>query len=662
MELPLLRDIFIIFCLSIFVLFLCLRIKLPAIVGFLITGILAGPHGFGLIEAVHDVEIMSEIGVVLLLFTIGLEFSIKDLLKIKKSILLGGSVQVLLTILTVFFISLKVGQTLSQSIFTGFLISLSSTAIVLKLLHERAEIDSPHGRTSLGILIFQDVVIVPMMLLTPLLAGVEGNLSESLFILMIKVVAILLLVMASAKWLVPVILYQITRTRNRELFLLSIIVICLAVAGLTYSMGLSLALGAFLAGLIISESEYSYHAMGNILPFRDVFISFFFVSIGMLLNLDFLSRNIGLILLITLGVLALKTIIAGFTTYILGYPLRTILLVGFSLSQVGEFSFILSKTGLEYGLLAQGNIYQLFLAVSVLTMVSTPFIISLSPRIVDVTMRLPLSRKLKSGLHPAQAINDLIKKDHLIVIGFGINGRNVTRAAKTAGVPYVIIEMNPETVRVEKNKEEPIFYGDATHDAVLEHAGIHNARIVVITIADAAATRKVISLARRLNRNIHIIARTRFLQEMEPLYELGADEVIPEEFETSVEIFTRVLVKYLIPKDEIERFISEVRSGGYHMFRSLSQEASSCSDLKHCLPDIEINTLRIGEKSPIVGRTLAETEMRKKYGVTILAIRRDGKTISNPDVDIEFVAGDILFAIGTPDQLAKISNLFYESE
>ncbi len=661
MELPLLRDIFIIFCLSIFVLFLCLRIKLPAIVGFLITGILAGPHGFGLIEAVHDVEIMSEIGVVLLLFTIGLEFSIKDLLKIKKSILLGGSVQVFLTILTFFLISLKIGQTLSQSIFTGFLISLSSTAIVLKLLHERAEIDSPHGRTSLGVLIFQDIVIVPMMLLTPLLAGVEGNLSESLFILMIKVVAILLLVMASAKWLVPVILYQITRTRNRELFLLSIIVICLAVAGLTYSMGLSLALGAFLAGLIISESEYSYHALGNILPFRDVFISFFFVSIGMLLNLDFLFRNIGMILLITLGVLALKTIIAGFTTYILGYPLRTILLVGFALSQVGEFSFVLSKTGLEYGLF-QGNIYQLFLAVSVLTMVSTPFIISLSPRIADVAMRLPLPEKLKSGLHPVQAPNDLTEKDHLIVIGFGINGRNVTRAAKTAGVPYVIIEMNPETVRVEKNKGEPIFYGDATHDAVLEHAGIHDARIIVIAIADAAATRKVISLARRLNRNIHIIARTRFLQEMEPLYELGADEVIPEEFETSVEIFTRVLVKYLIPKDEIERFISEVRSGGYHMFRSLSQEASSCSDLRHCLPDIEINTLRIGEKSPIVGKTLSETEMRKKYGVTILAIRRDGKTISNPDVDIEFVEGDILFAIGTPDQFAKISNLFYESE
>jgi CPA2 family monovalent cation:H+ antiporter-2 len=341
MVFPLLKDIFIIFGLSIVVLFICLRIKIPAIVGFLITGILAGPHGLGLIQAIHEVEIMSEIGVVLLLFTIGIEFSIKDFLQIKKSVLLGGSVQVFLTIFVFFIIAFKVGQGLSQAVFMGFLMSLSSTAIVLKLLQERAEIESPHGRTSLGILIFQDMAVVPMILLTPLLAGAAGNITESLFILMIKVAGIIALVFISAKWLVPYILYQVTRTRNRELFLLSIVIICLAVAWLTYSLGLSLALGAFLAGLIISESEYSHQALGNILPFRDIFISFFFVAIGMLLNLDFLFQKIGTIALITLGVIILKTLIAGFTTSLLGYPLRTMILVGCALSQVGEFSFVL---------------------------------------------------------------------------------------------------------------------------------------------------------------------------------------------------------------------------------------------------------------------------------------------------------------------------------
>lgn len=662
MVFPLLKDIFIIFGLSIVVLFICLRIKIPAIVGFLITGILAGPHGLGLIEAIHEVEIMSEIGVVLLLFTIGIEFSIKDFLQIKKSVLLGGSVQVFLSIIAFFIVAFKVGQSISQSVFMGFLMSLSSTAIVLKLLQERAEIESPHGKTSLGILIFQDMAVVPMILLTPLLAGVAGSITESLFILIIKVAGIILLVFISARWLVPYILYQVTRTRNRELFMLTIVIICLAVAWLTYSIGLSLALGAFLAGLIISESEYSHQALGNILPFRDIFISFFFVSIGMLLNLDFFFQKIGTIALITLGVIILKTLIAGFTTSLLGYPLRTMILVGCALSQVGEFSFVLSKAGLEFGLLVPGKTYQLFLAVSIMTMIATPFIIQLSSRIADAAILLPLPRKLKSGVHPAMKSRKIVRNDHLIVIGFGLNGRNVARSAKTAGVPYVIIEMNPETVRIEKVKGEPIFYGDATHEAVFDHAGIQSARIVVITIADAAATRKITKLARIMNPKVHIIARTRFLQEMGPLYELGADEVIPEEFETSVEIFTRVMAKYLIPKDEIERFIREVRADGYHMLRSLSQDATACSDLRHCLPDVEITAFRIGKKSSIVGKTLAQIDMRKKYSVNVLAVRRNGDTLSNPDVDMELLPDDVLFILGRPEQFVRVANLFRDEE
>ncbi|MBN2686658.1 MAG: cation:proton antiporter [Deltaproteobacteria bacterium] len=659
MELALLKNIFIIFGLSIVVLFVCLRIKIPTIVGFLITGIVAGPHGLGFISAVAEVETMSEIGIVLLLFTIGIEFSLKDLLRIKKLVFLGGSVQIALTVLSFFFIARQVGQTVPQSVLMGCLMALSSTAIVLKLLQERAEIESPHGRTSLGILIFQDIAIVPMILITPVLAGAGGNLAGSLMLLIVKVAGILILVYASSKWLVPQILYHIARTRNREIFLLSIIILCLAVAWLTHSLGLSLALGAFLAGLIISESEYSHQALGNILPFRDLFISFFFVSIGMLLNLDFVLRNMGIIILITAGVVVLKAIIAGATASLLGYPLRTMILVGCALSQVGEFSFVLSKAGLHYGLLTPGKTYQLFLAVSVLTMMVTPFVILAAPHLVAAAVRLPLPQKLKSGVHPAFTVTDLTRTDHLIIIGFGLNGRNVARAAKTAGVPYIIIEMNPETVRHEKALGEPIFYGDATHEAVFHHAAIHNARIIVITIADAAATRNITSLARAMNPKIHIIARTRFLQEVEPLYELGADEVIPEEFETSVEIFTRVMAKYLIPRDEIERFVRDVRSDGYHMFRSISADAVSCSNLRHCLPDIEIASFRIDETSPLAGKTLGETEMRKKYGVTVLAVRRNGTTISNPDITIQFAPNDILFLLGRPEQFATITKLFY---
>jgi CPA2 family monovalent cation:H+ antiporter-2 len=656
MEIPLLNDIVIIFGLAIAVLFICHRLRVPTVVGFLLTGMFVGPYGFGLVKAVHEVEIFAEIGIVLLLFTIGIEFSFERLLQIRKSVLMGGSMQVFLTLLVTFLIARQLDQPIGESIFIGFLISLSSTAIVLKLLQERAEVDSPHGRTTLGILIFQDIIIVPMILVTPLLAGATGNLGESVFVLIAKGIGIIGLVFAGAKWIIPQVLHQIARTRSQELFILSIVVICLAVAWITSSAGLSLALGAFLAGLIISESEYSHQALGNILPFRDVFTSFFFVSIGMLLDIGFLFRQPETILLITLGILVLKSIIASFVTILLGFPLRTSILVGLALSQVGEFSFILSRTGIEHGLLA-GNIYQMFLAFSVLSMAATPFIITLAPRAADIILRLPLPKKLISGFYPVSEIKVKGKKDHLIIIGFGVNGRNVARAARLSGIPYAVIEMNPETVMSEQAQGEPIYYGDSTQEVVLQHANIKDARIIVVAINDPTATRRITQIIRRLNPKVHLLVRTRYLQEMKPLYELGANEVIPEEFETSVEIFTRVLAKYLIPRDEIEVLVAEIRSDGYEMFRSLSRESSSFSDLNLQLPDIEISTLRVVESSPFVGKSLAEIELRKKYGVTVLAIRRNSQILSNPNVNMPFCANDVLFVLGPPDRVVEVAGL-----
>ena len=661
MEIPLLNDIVIIFGLSIGILFICHRLRVPTIVGFLLAGILAGPYGFGLVRAVHEVEILAEIGVALLLFTIGIEFSLQRLLQIKKSVLMGGSIQVLLTFFVAFVIARQLGQPVGNSIFIGFLISLSSTAIVLKLLQEKAEVDSPHGRTALGILIFQDIIIVPMILVTPLLAGATGNAGESVLVLIAKGIGIIGLVIVSSKWIVPRVLYQIARTRSQELFILSIVVICLAVAWITSSAGLSLALGAFLAGLIISESEYSHQALGNILPFRDVFTSFFFVSIGMLLDVGFLFRQPGSIVLIILSVLIFKSIIACFATVLLGFPFRTSILVGLALSQVGEFSFILSKTGVEHGLLT-GNIYQMFLAVTIISMAATPFIIALAPRLADTILLLPLPKRLITGFYPIPEINIKSKKDHLIIIGFGMNGRNVARAARLSGIPYAIIEMNPETVRSEQAKSEPIFYGDSTQETVLQNANIKNARIVVVAINDPTATRRITELIRRISPKVHLIVRIRYLQEMKPLYELGADEVIPEEFETSMEIFTRVLAKYLIPRDEIEKLVAEIRADGYEMFRSLSKASSSFSDLKFQLPDVEVSALRVAERSPLVGKSLAEIEMRKKYGVTVLAIRRDSQILSNPDVNIPFCANDVLFVLGPPDKVAKAAVLTHSPE
>jgi monovalent cation:H+ antiporter-2, CPA2 family len=658
MQTSILSTMVIIFGLSIIVLLLCYKLRIPTIVGFLITGVLAGPSGLGLVGATGEVETLAQIGVVLLLFSIGIEFSLNSLMQIRRIALVGGTLQVAITIAVVALMSWHFGMTVPQSIFMGFLLSLSSTAIVLKRLQEKAEVESPHGRTTIAILIFQDIIVVPMMLVLPLLSGNAGNVGSSVVILFIKILGIIVCMAVMIKWLVPMIMFHVAKTKSRELFLLAIIVICFSVALLTSSAGLSLALGAFLAGLVLSESEYGYQALGSILPFRDVFTSLFFISIGMLFDASYFFRHPLLVVSLTAAVLVLKVIIAAAVPAALGFPLRTMVLTGLSLGQVGEFSFILSTAGISLGLLDKGT-YQLFLGVSILTMAATPFIMACGPWILDRLLSLPLPERMTAGLQATGTLFALEPKqklnDHLIIIGFGVNGRNVARAARATGIPYVITEMNPETVRREKAQGEPIMYGDAAQEAVLLHVDIRNARVVVVGIPDPVATRRVIEVARSLNPSVHIIARTRFFQEVSQLYELGANEVVPEEFETSVEIFTRVLVKYLVSPDVIEMFVAEVRSDSYQMFRAISRGKANFSDLKFALPDVEVNMAWVGEGSSFVKKSLAEIRLRSEFGINLLAVRRGSDIISNPDSNVVLAAGDILVILGKPPDIVKFT-------
>ncbi len=662
MEIPLIFDLLIVYVLAIGVIFFCHRLGIPPIVGFILTGVLAGPQVLGLIKAVHEVEILAEIGVILLLFAIGIEFSFANLLRLRRTMLIGGSLQVALTILLFSLLTGALGLGMRESVFIGLLVSLSSTAIVLKLLQSKAEVEAPHGSISLGILIFQDLAIVPMMLFTPFLAGAAGaEMGQAAQGLLVKSLVILGLVIVGAKYVVPQVLYQIARTRDREIFLLTVLVLCFLVAWGTAKAGLSLALGAFLAGLILSETEYSHQALGNVLPFRDIFTSIFFISIGMLLNVELFLAEPGRILASALTVLAVKALIAGGVALALGFPLRTAVLVGLILCQVGEFSFVLSKTGLAHGLLSTKN-YQLFLDITVLTMAFTPFIMSLAPRVADAAMRLPLPAAIKHGSFLSKVPETPQPQDHLVIIGYGVTGRNVSRAAQNAGIPYVIIEMNPETVRAERAKGQPIYFGDAANPEILHLANIHAARIAVVAINDPAATRRTTELARKLNPQIYIIVRTRYLMELKALFELGADEVIPEEFETSVEIFARVLRKYLVPKSDIERFIREVRAGSYGMLRGLRKDFESLGDLATYLHDMEISTIRLEPGAPLAGRTLAEMELRKKYGLTVLAVRRDSQLMFNPEADVRLLPNDLLIVLGAPDKFAAGLFLFQGEE
>jgi len=657
MSIPLLNDIIIIFALSIAVIYLCQRLSIPNVVGFLLTGVLAGPYGLGLINDVEAVEAMAELGIILLLFTIGIEFSLSQLLQIRRSVLLGGSLQVVLTIAAAAVVFYKVGFAAGPSIFVGCLLALSSTAIVLKVMQDRSEIDSPHGRNVLGVLIFQDLIIIPMMLLTPLLAnGTAGTLSSSPLVLLGKVFLVLGLVYISARWVAPFLLQQIARQKSRELFLISTVTMGLAVAWFTSSIGLSISLGAFLAGLIISESEYSHQALGNILPFRDVFTSIFFVSIGMLFNIQTFAHHPLEFVGAALAVLSGKALIAALVVLALGFPLRTAILSGLALGQVGEFAFILSSYGLDYGLLSS-SFYQFFIIVSVLTMALTPFCISLAPTIARWILLLPLPDKLKHGAG-TEWEHIAALEDHLVIIGFGVNGKNLARAAAASGIPYVILEMNPDLVSDGRRDGEPVYFGDATQLEVLRQVNVAGARVAVVAISDASATIRICDLIRRISPGVHLIVRTRYIQEIEGLYRVGANEVIPEEFETSIEIFTLVLRKYLVPRVDIESFIAEIRADGYEMLRNISRKSPTFNDIKLHFHDAEITNLRVEAGAPAAGKTLADIQLRSKYGVSLLLIQRGTETIINPDGDTALQAEDQAVLLGTPEVINNIGALF----
>ncbi len=660
-DISFLKDIVIIFALASFVIWLFHKLRVPSIIGFLLTGILTGPFAFGLVKSVDEIEVLAEIGVVLLLFTIGIEFSLRNLISIRRLVFLGGFLQVSFTTLFTFLISYFFGRPVDQSLFFGFLAALSSTAVVLKILQERAEIAEDYGKFSVGVLIFQDLIIVPMILVIPLISGYSENPGQDILIMVLKLAALGLLTFAGAKYFVPWMLHQVARTQNQELFLLSVLMLGLAVAVITSSMGLSLALGAFLAGLTISESEYSHQAFGNIIPVRDIFTSFFFVSIGMLFDVGYVFSHLPLVLLAAIVVLIVKTFISGFVAFLLGFPFRTTVLAGLALSQVGEFSFILARFGMNFDLI-DDNFYRLFIAVSVMTMALAPFVIMLAPRLATWLGKLPIPLWLEKGLNPP--VYDQIKPhhNHLIIIGYGQHGRHVAQAAGLAGIRYLILDNDPDLVRSEREAGENIYFGDAVHEAVLKQAGTGETEALVITPSNSATVYSITALARKMNPEAYILVRAGQIEDIEDLYKIGASEVIPAEFGTSVEIFARVLSKFLVPEEDIDKFISRIRSDGYRLFRNPEQQPGSMRDLRLRFPDLEITAVRLHPRSNAEGRTIAETELRTRFGVTLVAVTRNEENIQNPASGFVLLAGDIVYVMGRHEQVRIVMPFFLESD
>jgi len=659
MEYEFLKSLVIVFGVSALVVFLLYRLKIPSLVGFLIAGVIIGPFGIGMVRDTHSIEALAEIGVILLLFTIGIEFSMAKLVRIKKAVIGGGSVQVFLTIVLSAVATYLATGNVNKSIFFGFLIALSSTAIVLKMLTEKGEIDSPHGHIMVGILIFQDLCVVPLMLLTPVLSGDGINILD-IVIKFGKAILIIAVVLLSARWIVPSLLHQVVHTRSRELFIITIILLCLGIALLTSRFGLSLALGAFLAGIMISESEYAHQAISDILPFKDSFMGLFFVSIGMLMNIEFVLNNAPKIASIVLFIFGLKIITGTASALLVGTSPRSSLLAGLGLAQIGEFSFVLAIAGKTSGIITE-DFYQIFLSSSVVTMILTPFTLQFAPSVSDWIT----SRRIFKSLSRLQKTSEgegfpRRKHDHVIIVGFGLNGRNLAKVLREAEISYVVLEMNSDTVRDMKKKGEPIYYGDGTSKEILHKLGIEKARLFVIAISDPVSTRRIVSIARHENPDIYIIVRTRYLIEVDDLKSLGADEVIPEEFETSIEIFSRVLYRYSFPRNVILDMVEKIRSNSYTALRNIELPRRHLFEQYEWLPEIEIDGYRIPEGSHLIEKTIKELQVRRKTGVTIIAVRRGKEVLTNPEPDFRFKKGDFILFTGDRENMNTALNYFKE--
>jgi len=644
MNLYVLQEIVIVLAASVLIIFISHRLKLPAVVGFLLTGVLIGPGGLQLVKNTHTVDILAEIGVVMLLFTIGLEFEPSRLKRVQRDFWAGGGIQVSLTTAATAAVLLIFRVPLREAVFYGFLVALSSTAVVLKILADRGETDSPQGRISLGVLIFQDLAIVPMIALVPVLAN-AGSVSIGAIALRFGLSAAAIgAAFLLARTLMPKVLHLVVRTRIREVFLIAILFICLGMALLTSSLGLSLALGAFLAGVVLAESEYSHQVVSDILPFKDVFNSLFFISVGMLLDSGSAWKFRLVVLGLVVSILFLKAIIVIITVGILGYGSRIALVTGLALAQIGEFSFVLAGVGRANGLLP-GNIFQEFIASSILTILATPFLIQVSPRVAEKSVRF-LRWKRRIPRADGKIARD--HSGHVIIAGFGLNGKNLAHVLKEVGIPYVILELNPVTVREAAAEGEPIIFGDVSSRVILEEAGVRRAKSIVFAISDPLMTRRGVKAAKQLNPDIFVIVRTRYASETDDLLKLGADDVIPEEFETSIEIFTRVLDKYHMPRNVVDAQVKVLRGECYGMLRgtcsAIRPIAERISDL---LAAGTAETYFVGRNGWPVGKTLGVLDLRGRTGATVIAVVRGEESFTSPGAEFEIKEQDTLILVAS---------------
>lgn len=658
-NIPLLDEIAIIAALGVLVTVILSRLRLPTVAGLLFSGALVGPFGFKLVHSIHSIEILAEIGVVLLLFTIGLEFSLSRLKSIFRQVALGGLIQVGLTTAVTAFVAWKLGEPAGRCIFYGFVFALSSTAIVLRALAERRELDAPHGRFIVGTLIFQDLCVVPMVLIVPMLGATSGGAdSASLIgIALGKAAVVVVLTILVARLIVPRALGWVAASRSREVFLLAVLALCIGTAWLTAKAGLSLALGAFLGGMIVADTDYGHRAMGDMLPLRDAFVSLFFVSLGMLFDIRVVAEKPLLVALLLVGFLIAKGFLATMAAFAMRFPARVAWLAGVGLAQFGEFGFVLCRLGESTGVI-DAEATRPLLAAGIVSMFLTPVFVRVAPHLTAGQRLLAPLEKLIGvrSIDEADSGDEHGLSDHVVIAGFGVAGRLVGRALSTCNIPYVVLELNADTVRKARAAGERVYYGDATSEEALGHAHLEKARALLLLMNDPDASKRVVDTARRVAPGVRILMRARYLLEKQQLLDMGATDVVAEEVEGGVEILARLLRWLDAPRNIIEDRIDDARASTQTTERNLKIPRRSLEE-QGGLADLKIDSALVTPTSPAAGRSAAALDVRRTTGALIIAIRRDGKLLDQFDPNNPFVTGDVVYLAGTTDGVKQAVDL-----
>ncbi|MBF0121047.1 MAG: cation:proton antiporter [Desulfobacterales bacterium] len=621
------------------------KLKQPLIIGYILAGVIVGPYTGGVtVTDIHNIELLAEIGVALLLFALGLEFSFKELKPVRKVALIGTPIQMLLTILYGFIIGQVIGWSKITSLWIGVLISLSSTMVILKSLMNRGLLGTLSSRVMIGMLIVQDLAVIPLMIILPQLNNPKAGL-PILGWAALKALCFITLMIVMGTRIIPRMMFYIANWNSRELFLLAITATGLGVGYATYLFGLSFAFGAFVAGMVLSESDYSHQALSDIIPLRDIFGLLFFVSVGMLLDPAFLIGNWKMVILMTLLVIIGKGLIFGTIARLFGYGNIIPLAVGLGLFQIGEFSFVLARIAFKTNFVSK-DIYSLILATTIITMLLTPLISGLAAPLYTLRRRWFKHEALLTFNLSHTELNH-----HVVIAGGGRVGYYVAYILHSMKVDFVVIELDHQRFNKAKEAGFPLIYGDASQQIVLETAKISKARILLVTVPEAIISQTIVKEASKLNAKLNIVARAESIEQMTILHNLGVQEVVQPEFEAGLEITRQAMLYLNIPANEILRFTDQVRKQLYKPLYRSDYQYQTLNQLQMAAQLLELTWFTTPSNSPILGLTIKDLKIRTKTGVSVVGIIRDKELYPNPDINYYFAAGDLIAIIGSQQQL-----------